>query len=311
VGEPIPLVCICGETASGKTSLAVALAQRLQGQGKSVGILSSDALAVYRGLDIGTAKPTIEERGGIEHDGIDICEPEDSCPVSVWLAHAEERIRHRHQAGGLTIVVGGSPLYLKALLEGLSAGPPKDDQLREKLTERYNKDPDLFFSELTKYDPEYAQHRHVNDAKRLRRAMEVFQLTGKPFSSFHTTDGIRRPDWRTCLIGLRWDKEILHNRINARVKAMFAHGLLEEVQSLQPRLGHEARQGVGYKEILSYFAGEYNLEHAQYQVARNTRRLAKHQRTWYRRFVDMHWLAGDRSDLAEAAFAIAEENCWK
>ena len=311
MGEPIPLVCICGETASGKTNLAVALAQRIQALGKPVGILSSDALAVYRGLDVGTAKPTIEERGGIHHDGLDIAAPNESCTVSQWLEHAENCIRSRHAAGGITIVVGGSPLYLKALLEGLSAGPPKDDTLRVELEEHYQENREAFFERLKMVDPTYAAQRHVNDGKRLVRAMEVYELTGKPFSSFHTTDGIRRDDWLTCLSGLRWDKEILHNRINLRVKIMMQNGLIDEVRSLENKLGPEAAQGVGYKEILGFLRKEYDLEHAHYLVAKNTRRLAKHQRTWYRRFTDMQWIHGDASDLAERAYAIANENAWK
>ena len=133
-------MCICGETASGKTGLAVALAQRLQQRGTEVGICSSDALAVYQHLDIGTAKPTLEERAGIPHDGLDIAAPNESCNVTDWLSHAEQRIRQRHANGGVTILVGGSPLYLKALLEGLSAGPPKDDAVRQQLMTEYDAD---------------------------------------------------------------------------------------------------------------------------------------------------------------------------
>ena len=306
----IPLLCICGETASGKTGLAVALARRLQQRGTEVGICSSDALAVYQHLDIGTAKPTLEERAGIPHDGLDIAAPNESCNVTDWLSHAEQRIRQRHANGGVTILVGGSPLYLKALLEGLSAGPPKDDAVRQQLMTEYDADPAAFFRRVQQADPEYAAQRHPNDGKRLIRALEVFQLTGKPFSSFHTTDGHRRDDWRSCLIGLRWDKEILHNRINARVKIMFANGLLEEVRRLRPQLGSEAAQGVGYKEVIAHLDGEYDLEHAIYQVSKNTRRLAKHQRTWYRRFTDMHWLPGDAADLVDRAETIAIKHCW-
>jgi tRNA dimethylallyltransferase len=186
------------------------------------------------------------------------------------------------------VVSGGSPLYVKSLLEGLSAGTPRDDALRQRLEQRLaNEGAEALFAELQRVDPEYASERHPNDHRRVMRALEVYHASGKPYSSFHTTDGQRRDDYRSLLLGIRWDKDILHKRINARCKAMFANGLVEEVRSLSGKLSAEAHQGVGYKEVFGYLNREYSL--------------AKHQMTWLRRFHDMKWIPGDSDNVLNIA----------
>ncbi len=298
---PTRIILVVGPTASGKSALSIALAQALGGE-----IVSADAMAVYRGMDIGTAKPTAAELEAAPHHLISCLEPEERCDVSRWLALAEAAITDIRARGRTVIVAGGSPLYTKALLEGLSAGAPRDPGVRDAIGARYDADPAAVFAELQRVDPAYASQRHANDRLRVVRALEVWQLTGQPYSSFHTTDGIRRPDLQSLILGLHWERPILHQRINRRVRGMFAAGLVEEVRRMRPRLSPEAMQAVGYKEILGLLDGSHDEERAIYLVARNSRHLAKHQLTWYRRWRDIIWLPGDAADLSQRAIALAD-----
>jgi tRNA dimethylallyltransferase len=296
-GTAIPMIAVVGPTASGKTALAVHLAKRFDGE-----VISADALAVYRGMDIGTAKPTKAEQQGIPHHCLDVLDPSEGCDAQRWLDLTENAIVDINARGKRVIVAGGTPLYLKLLLEGISAGPPKDVRLRSQLEHRYhNEGKNVLFAELQQVDPDYAADRHPNDMKRIVRALEVYQLTGKPYSSFHTTDGIRRSCWRTLLIGLHWNREQLHHRINARSRWMFQNGLVDEVGALRSKLSKQARDGVGYKEVIGYLKKAHDLKHACYLVQRNTRLLAKHQLTWYRRFQDIRWLDAEAVDLPRQA----------
>lgn len=300
----IPLIIITGPTASGKTSLAVSLARAFNGE-----IVNADAFAVYRGMDIGTAKPSPAERAAALHHLVDCIDPADSCHVQRWLTLAEACIADIHHRRRTVIVSGGSPLYVKALLEGLSAGTPRDDKLRSWLEQRLAEEGgDALFNELQRVDPQYASERHPNDHRRVIRALEVYHASGTPYSQFHTTDGQRRADYQSVLIGLRWDKELLHRRINARCKQMFADGLVEEVAQLKDQLSPEARQAVGYKEVIEYLEGRCSLDDAAEKVRRATRHLAKHQMTWLRRFRDLHWLAGDAPDLPQQALALIPDD---
>ena len=285
-----PIIFVVGETASGKSQLALHLAQLCNGE-----IISADALAVYRKCDIGTAKPNAEELASVPHHCINCFDPDQHCDVSHWYDLAEQARCDILQRGRIPIVAGGSPLYTKSMLEGLSTGAPRDPEIRDQLQAEYDRiGGEAMLARLNEVDPTYASERHANDAKRIIRALEVYQLTGQPFSSFHTTDGKRRPELSTLIIGLRWDKELIHRRINARVKHMIANGLVDEVASLQAAMCLEAAQGVGYKEIIGYLNREYDLDHAQYLVQRNTRQLAKQQRTWYKRWRDIRWIETDR-----------------
>lgn len=297
---PIPLVVILGPTASGKSALAVALARRFQGE-----VVSADAFAVYRGLDIATAKPTPAERGEVPHHLIDVFDVDERCDASRWLRLADAAVADIHARGRLPIVAGGTPLYTKALLEGLSAGAPRDATVRAALQERYrNEGAAALFAELQRLDPVYAQGRHPNDERRVVRALEVHALTGQPYSSFHTTDGQRRTDIAPLLIGLDWPREELYRRIDARAERLFATGLVDEVRNLHHRLSPEATQAVGVKEVLAFLDGIHDESEARRLVARNSRHLAKHQMTWYRGWPDIVWLPGQRADLVEQAAEI-------
>ncbi len=294
------VIVVVGPTASGKSALSIALARALGGE-----IVSADAMAVYRGMDIGTAKPTPNELAAAPHHLVSCLDPEDRCDVSRWLALAEAALADLAGRGRVAIVAGGSPLYTKALLEGLSAGAPRDAAVRDAIGARYDADGAATFAELQRVDPVYAAGHHANDRKRVVRALEVWELTGQAYSSFHTTDGVRRPDIAALMIGLQWDRALLHQRINRRTREMFAAGLVDEVRRLRPRLCPEALQAVGYKEVVGHLDGAYDLDHALYLTARNSRHLAKHQLTWYRRFRDIGWMPGDAPDLVERALGLA------
>jgi tRNA dimethylallyltransferase len=299
--QPQAVIVVVGPTASGKTALSLSLALALGGE-----VVSADAFAVYRGMDLGTAKPDAETLAAVPHHLVSVREPSERGDASRWLADAEAAIRAIAVRGRQPIVAGGTPLYVKALLEGLSAGPPRDEAVRARLRARLERDgAEALHRELARADPAYAAHHPASDERRLVRALEVLELTGQPYSSFHTTDGVRRADLRTLLIGLSWPREELHRRINRRVKEMFACGLIEEVARVRLGASPEAMQAVGYKEVAAHLDGEYDRERAIELVKRNTRRLARHQRTWYRRWRDIVWLEGVDAALAERALALA------
>lgn len=295
-----PVIVILGPTASGKSALAVALAQRFNGE-----VISADAFAVYRGMDLGTAKPTAAEQQGVPHHLLSIIEPSDRCDVSRWLTLADVAISDIRARGKLPIVAGGTPLYVKALLEGLSAGAPRDPAVRGALEARYEREGgQALFAELQRIDPLYAADRHPNDQRRIVRALEVHALTGQPYSSFHTTDGVRRSDIRPLLIGLEWPREVIYARIDARAAAMVDAGLVAEVRALAKVISPEARQAVGYKEVLAHLAGEYDLARALTLIQQKSRNLAKHQMTWYRGWPDIRWIPGSTTDVGERAAAL-------
>ncbi len=299
----LPLIVILGPTASGKSALAVALAKAFAGE-----VVSADACAVYRGMDIGTAKITDAEQQGIPHHVVSVLEPSDRCDASRWLALAEDAITGIRTRGHLPIIAGGTPLYVKALLEGLSAGAPRDSAVRSALDARYAQEGgEALFAELQRVDPLYAVERHPNDQRRIVRALEVHALTGQPYSSFHTTDGVRRTDLAPLLLGLEWPRAAIYARIDARAVAMYDQGLVEEVRSLAPHLSPEAAQAVGYKEVLAYLRGETSLARALELVQQKSRNLAKHQMTWYRGWADIRWIPGDDVQLEKSAADLVRE----
>ncbi len=302
--QPFPVVI--GPTAGGKSTLAIDLARRLAagalpgfGPGE---IVTADSMQVYRGMDIGTAKPTPAERSGVPHHLIDIREPSEAFSVDEWLGMAEATIADILARGGTPIVVGGSLLYAKAFLEGLFEGPPADDALRSELE---GLDPQERRRMLETVDPEAAIRIHPNDLRRTIRALEVHRLTGQPISDLQRQweSGATRPG--AVVIGLEWPTEALNRRINARVKAMIDDGLLEEVGDLwlAGKLGRQAREALGYKQFVEEFEKDPRLaergrrtaaiEAAIEAVKIETRRFAKNQRTWLRRLKAVHagcWL---------------------
>ena len=279
LGSPVKFPVLIGPTAGGKSDLAVDVSLALIAQGKTAEVVTADAYQIYRGMDIGTAKPTVKERRGIRHHLIDIVEPGESFTVSDWLVAANAAIDEIRSRGVVPIVVGGTHLYIKALLDGLFEGPDPDPALRELLrvtpaAERR--------AELERVDPAAAGRIHPNDERRTLRALEVFRQTGSPISQLQSQwDKETRTD--CTLIGLDWPSELLNPRINARVKSMMERGLLEETRGLLPRLGLQAREALGYKQLIEHIEGRCTLEDAVEKIKVETRRFAKNQRTWLRR----------------------------
>ncbi len=271
---------IIGPTAGGKSELAVEVAMRLGGPGAAE-IIAADAFHVYHGMDIGTAKPTLAERRAIAHHLIDIAEPTERFTVAQWRALAERTIADVRARGHVPIVVGGTHLYIKALLDGLFEGPEPDPALREALRARGLP---ALRAELERVDPEAARRIHPNDERRTIRALEVFHQTGAPISRAQI-QWDRAPRDDLLLVGLEWPVEALNRRINARVRSMMERGLLEEVRALwgARRLGPQAREALGYKQLIEHLEGRCTLDEAVERIKVETRRFAKNQRTWLRR----------------------------
>ncbi len=274
-----PIILILGPTAGGKTSLAIALAGALEGGGECI---CADSMQVYRGMDIGTAKPTTEEQAQAKHHLFDIAEPsKDGFTVETWLTLAENTIEDIRSRGKWPIVVGGTNLYVQSLLFGLFDGPDCDQEKRDALNKETNT---VLQERLRALDHEAAERIHINDKRRLVRAIEVCEATGHPLSSLQAQWGKPMPREDAVMIGLTWPVKTINKRINSRVKAMFNDGLLEEVTALQDTLGMQASEALGYKQLLAYLRGKCTLEEARERIKILTRRYAKQQRTWLRRF---------------------------
>jgi tRNA dimethylallyltransferase len=301
------IVVILGPTAGGKSDLAVAVAQAMGGQ-----IISADSMQIYRELNAGTAKPSAEQREAVRHHLIDVVDPTEPFTVANWVAEAQRIIRELHAAGRLPVVVGGTNLYLKALLEGMFDGPAADEAFRASLA---GVDAAMLHQRLVAVDPQAADRIHPNDHKRLVRALEVHHLTGQTISDQQTQwSSGAEPTYRydPVLVGLSWESEAINRRINARVKAMFhpptgVEDLVEETRRLEQagRLGAQARQAIGTKQVLEHLAGEYSAADAMEQVKIETRRFARTQRTWLKRYRGVHWLfAGETPAEVLAAQAV-------
>ena len=279
---PARFPVIVGPTAGGKSALAVAVALEFENRGHPrAEVVTCDSIQVYKGLDIGSAKPPPRERMGVAHHLLDLVEPTETFSVQQWLDAAERAIAEIRARGGTPIVVGGTHLYIKAFLEGLFDGPGSDDALRERLREM---DPHERRTELERVDPEAAARIHPNDERRTVRALEVYRLTGAPISE-HQRQWDTRPRDDCLLIGLERETDAINQRINARVKQMVEQGLVDEAMALweSDRLGPTAREALGYKQLIRHFEGSWSLDEAVEQIKIETRRFAKNQRTWLRR----------------------------
>ncbi len=283
------MILILGVTASGKGRLAFDLAQSLDAE-----IISIDSMKVYRRMDIGTSKPPAEARQRIKYHLIDIIQPSDSFSVAAFLDAASEAIKQIKGRNKSVIAVGGTALYIKALLYGLFEGPGTNQKIRAELKTRAEAESLAeLYCELTNIDPVAAERINPNDSKRIIRALEVYQLTGKPISSLQKQWDRRdvKHDW--TIIGLRREKPDTSGRINKRAKKMIVAGLVDEVKSLlaeEKPLSRQAGCAIGYAEIIEYLNGHISLEEATELIKKNTRRLAKNQRTWFKTFKNVRWL---------------------
>lgn len=293
------MIMILGVTASGKARLAFELAQRIDAE-----IVSVDSMKVYRRMDIGTAKPSAEAQQQVHYHMIDVIEPSESFSAGLFLDQASAAIGEIQSRGKPVVAVGGTALYSKALLYGLFEGPSRDEGIRAELFERIESEgPAVLHRELGAIDPAAAERISPNDAKRIVRALEVYRLTGKPISSLQKQFDAETPvgDW--AIIGLRRDKPIESGRINARVKKMVQMGLVDEVRSLLAEdkpLSPQARCAIGYAEMIEHVEGRLSLDEAAEQIKKNTRRLAKGQRTWFRRFAGVTWIDVEADESVES-----------
>ncbi len=304
------MVLILGVTASGKGAVAFDLARKIDAE-----IISIDSMKVYRRMDIGTAKPSPQRRSRVKYHLIDVVEPDESFSVDRFLTLTCAAVEQIRAAQKPVVAVGGTAMYIKALLYGLFEGPGADTQIRERLKALIDEQgPAELHRQLAQIDPLAAERIHPNDARRIVRALEVFELTGEPISSFQKQFEADRTggDWK--IIGLRREKSVESNRINARVKRMLNDGLIDEVKSLlagNKPLSKQARCAIGYAEIIDYLDGKMPLEKAIEQIKINTRRLAKAQRTWFKTFNEVNWLditAGDTPEkILERTMALLED----
>lgn len=276
-----PIILLVGPTAGGKTALAIEFARNLPGGGECIG---ADSMQVYRGMDIGTAKPTPRQRAAVPHHLLDVADPAlDGFTVDTWLELAEAAIAEVRGRGHWPIVVGGTNLYVQALLHGLDEVPPPDPALRDELAAL---DDDALRAALLAADPAAAERIHRRDRRRTIRALEVHRTTGRPLSASQRSWSAPPGRDDLLLVGLDLPVEATNRRINARVRAMVEAGLVEEVRALDAagRLGPQAREALGYKQVLAHLRGEFELADAIEQTKIRTRRFAKQQRTWLRRF---------------------------
>jgi tRNA dimethylallyltransferase len=284
-----PILIIAGPTAVGKTDASLALAQE-----RGAEIVSADSLQIYRGMDIGTAKPSRQQRRLVYHHLIDIVEPNQPYSVGDYLRDARAAIDGILSSGGVPIVVGGTGLYIRALMRGLFHGPPADLELRERLLQREAEgEPGTLYADLVNVDPEAAVKIHPNDLRRTVRALEVFYLRDRKLSDFHREHAFQDRPYRFRLVFLVRNRLELYDRIEQRVDRMIEEGLEAEVRTLLDRgLSPDlaSMQGLGYKHFIDHFLGRTSRDEATALLKRDTKRYAKRQFTWFRREPEALWI---------------------
>jgi tRNA dimethylallyltransferase len=291
-----PLVVILGPTASGKTALSLALAERFAGE-----IVNCDSVAIYRELVIGTAKPSPPERARAPHHMLDLVAPEEPFTAGDYARLARQVLGEIAARGRLPIVAGGSGLYLRALLEGLFAGPLRSEQLRDRLRRRAReKSPGYLHRVLARLDRGAAQLIHPHDTPKLVRAIEVCLLANRPMSQLWLAGRQPLSGFRILRLGLNPERSLLYARINQRARQMFADGLVEETRGLLQRYGGSGRpmvlNSLGYRQAAQFLDGELTLEEAIAAAQQGHRNYAKRQMTWFRREPDVCWLEGFGDD---------------
>jgi tRNA dimethylallyltransferase len=280
---------LTGPTAAGKTAVGIELARLIGAE-----IISLDSMALYRGMDIGTAKPTPVEREGITHHLIDILDPSKEFSVAQYLELSSSTAAEIRTRGSQVLFVGGTALYLKALLRGLFSGPPADWELRRELEDVARLEgPAALHARLARIDPDAAGKLHINDVRRVIRALEVHQTTGRPISALQEQFSRGRDAADCRVFVLDWPRECLDQRIRRRVDRMFAAGFVDEVRRLTSSgraLSRTASQAVGYREVIEYFSGERNLAETIELIKLRTRQFAKRQLTWFRSLSECRWI---------------------
>lgn len=285
------LISIVGPTAAGKTGFALELARKFRAP-----VISADSRQVYKGMDIGTAKPRPEEIEGIPHYFFDEIEPSHSISAGEFGDRVDALLDELFTQQFLVLLVGGSGFYLQAVWEGLNEFPEVAPEIRETLNREMEEGGlEPLVQELKTSDPATWASIDRKNPVRVIRALEIFRATGEPISTFRTGPEKKEKNYRDIKLGLTMDRPVLYDRINHRVDMMMAHGLLDEVRGLLEKYGDEAPglQSVGYIELVAYLKGECSLEEAVRLIKRNSRRLAKRQYTWFRRFPDIAWFESE------------------
>lgn len=293
-----PLRALVGCTATGKTAVGLRVAERLGAE-----VVSLDSMLVYRGLDVGTAKPSAAERARVPHHLVDVAGPEERYDVQRYLADVEAALAGIRARGAAALFVGGTGFYLKALTHGVFEGPRTDPALRARLEARAEAvGAEALHAELAAVDPPSAARLHPNDVRRVVRALEVHAQTGRPLSDWQREwreeDGARAAGRPRVLVGLRVDLDVLEARIEARTRAMLAAGWAEEAAAVRagPGFGPTAVAALGYAEVLRLVDGELDEDECVRLVALRTRQLAKRQQTWWRHFPELAWIDAPRDD---------------
>ncbi len=297
---PLPLLAIVGPTASGKSALGVSLAEQFGGE-----VVACDSTQLYRGFDIGTAKPGLSERRGVPHHLIDVLGPQDDATAGGYRQLALRILEDLRKRKRLPVFTVGTGLYLRALLEGLADIPQRSEQLRERLRASVEEHPPGHLHRVLKrLDPEAAQKIAPTDEQKLIRAVEVCLLARKPISEVHRAGRVPLEGWRVLKIGLLPPREKLNERIHARADAMLVQGWIREVQALlESGLSENSKpfDFIGYRELRAVLRGEITLEEARAAIQQATRRYAKRQLTWFRKEPDVRWFSGFGDDAAVQA----------
>ena len=289
------IVVICGPTAGGKSTVALALAAEFGAE-----VINADSMQVYTYMDIGTAKPSLEARKLVRHHLIDILYPDEEFSAALFREAAQQAIAVVEARGRKAMVVGGTGLYIKALTSGLIRGGEVDPAIRARLrAEAQGTGREGLYRRLQEVDPITAARLHPHDTYRIIRALEVYERTGHPISALRQRHQFQEGPYQVLKIGLLMEREELYQRIDERVEAMMRQGLQEEVQQLLDRgysPGLKTMQSLGYKQMTAYLQGEYDLAEAVRRIKRDTRRYAKRQLTWFKADPQIHWVAsqGDR-----------------
>ena len=307
-----PIICIAGPTASGKTALAVALARELDGE-----VVSCDSMQVYKRMDIGTAKPSPEERQGIPHHMIDVAEPWEDYSVSRYCADAAPIVEDIVSRGKTAVIAGGTGLYMDSLIRGNDFAPFPSTGVRERLEREADREGmEALLARLRAVDPEAAARLHLSDRKRIIRAMEVYLETGETITAHNRRTQALPPRFSPVWLGLDFESRAeLYSRIDRRVDVMLEAGLLEEIRALLRSGIPEkctAMQAIGYKEFTDALDGRCTVEAAADQVRQSSRRYAKRQLTWFRRNGRIHWLrrgpGEGGAEILASARRILQEN---
>ncbi len=306
----VRLLAVVGPTATGKTEVGALAAEALNGE-----IVSADSMQVYRGMDVGTAKATAEQRARVPYHLIDIIEPDEVFSVADYRRRADAALADVWRRGRQPILVGGSGLYVRAVLEEMDfSSVPPDRELRSRLAaEARRTGLHRLHERLSAVDPDAGARIHPHDEKRIIRALEVYEKAGRPISAFQTVDRQRAARYNTHQFGLTLPRDELYRRIDARVDGMISKGLVEEVRRLLERgYGEElvAMKGLGYAQVAPHVKGEIELDEAVRRLKRDTRRFAKRQLTWFRADPRIEWLDVDRIGGAAAAAELIARR-WK